>query len=80
MQYLLTGYRQTPVEGVILQSPYSDREALKSSGQMEIARLAKEVHDAGFPNGLTKEDRIQREGQFWDCMPRRIAKELGLEW
>jgi hypothetical protein len=80
IQYLLTRHSDTPINGAILQAPCSDREASSREGPVQVAKLAKEVHDAAFPGGMSQEDRVKKEGMFWDCMPRDMAKELGLEW
>lgn len=79
MHYLLTKHFDTPIDGAVLQAPCSDREAISGEGHVRVANLAKEVHDATFPDGLTPKERMKKEGTFWDCMPREMAKELGLE-
>ena len=80
MQYLLTKHSDTPINGAILQAPCSDREAFAEEGHTRVATLAKQVHDEAFPRGLTTEDRAKKEGKLWDCMPREMAKEFGLEF
>lgn len=80
MQYLLTKHSNTPIQGAILQAPCSDREGFAEEGHARVANLAKEVHDTAFPHGLGSDDREKKEGKLWDCMPREMAKEFGLEW
>jgi hypothetical protein len=76
IQYLLTKHSDTPINGAILQAPCSDREALSREGLVQVAKLAKEVHDAAFPGGMSQEDRVKKEGMFWDCMPRTGVVEV----
>ncbi|KAJ9113769.1 hypothetical protein QFC20_001795 [Naganishia adeliensis] len=80
IQYLLTKHQQTPIDGAILQAPCSDREAFAEEGHTRVARAAKKIHDQSFPQGLKAEDRAEKKGEFWDCLPRDSAKEFGLEY
>lgn len=80
IQYLLTKQAQTPIDGAILQASCSDREAFAEEGHVRVAKSAKEIHDKCFPNGLTAEDREEKKGELWDCMPRELAKEFGLTY
>lgn len=80
MQYLLTKHQQTPIDGAILQAPCSDREAFAEEGHTRVARAAKKLHDQLFPHGLKAKDRAEKKGEFWDCLPRDLAKEFGLEY
>lgn len=80
MQYLLTKHHQTPIHGAILQAPCSDREAFAEEGHTRVARAAKEMHDQWFSRGLGAQDREEKKGEFWDCLPRKLAKEFGLEY
>ncbi|KAI5452113.1 hypothetical protein NCC49_001051 [Naganishia albida] len=80
IQYLLTKHQKTPIDGAILQAPCSDREAFAEEGHTRVARAAKKMHDQLFPRGLSAEDRVAKKGEFWDCLPRDLAKEFGLQY